>query len=56
LKRFRRLVLSIGCLLLGLGIYNSALNLVSAPPVRVSIPYVVAGILIMVISLVRRVG
>jgi hypothetical protein len=47
-------MLGVGCLFLGLGIYNFILNLLSVPPVRLSLPYLVVGVLIITVSVVKK--
>lgn len=54
MKKFWMLMLGVGCLFLGLGIYNFILNLLSMPPVRLSLPYLVVGALIIAVSVVKK--
>jgi hypothetical protein len=48
------LVLSVGCLILSLGIYNFVSDLLSMPPIRLSLPYLIIGALIIVVLAVRK--
>jgi len=48
------LFVGVGCLLLGLGVYNIILNLLEVPPIRLSLPYLIVGALIVAISVVKK--
>jgi len=52
--KYRLPVLIAGCLLVGVGIFNLVLNLLSLPPIRLTLPYLIAGALALAVSLVRR--
>jgi len=54
MKKVWYLLFVVSCLFLALGVYNSILNFMSVPPVRLSLPYLIVGVLIIAVWMVKK--